>query len=214
MADFYGIQVVAWRRLVEKLTTGEESLRLFYWAQTLANLKAMQSRSILGASGTFHAGAALLTEPERDLFDSAVLPDLADKRLNRLLRRILLETCDYTFSTREPRLSATLGISIPDAGLFQNEAERSQWQLLVDTWVYPQTSPPSDLWFLADDDSYCGLASPDVVRELLQRDAGTGLFRRVAAYYCGEEGEFASLVAFLGFCALEGVWVYSNDLRT
>ena len=145
MADFYGIRVVAWRRLVEKLTKGEESLRLFYWAQTLANLKAMQSRSILGASGTFHAGAALLTEPERVLFDSAVVPDLADKRLNRLLRRILLETCDYTFSTREPRLSATLGISIPDAGLFQNEAERSQWQLLVDTWVYPQTSPPSDL---------------------------------------------------------------------
>lgn len=156
----------------------------------------------------------LLTDDDVALLSARRVPDLADPRLARTLRRILLGTATHALTTYEPRLSATLGVAVPTAGLFRDDSDRAQWQLLVDTWVYRKQEPPADLWFLADADAYCGLASPEVVHDLLGRDETTGLLRRVAAYYCGEGGELSVIQAFLELARVQRLWVYFTEAAT
>jgi hypothetical protein len=214
MAEFYAIPVDMWRGFLQGLTTGPESARLLKWSAALKAFGSACSPEPLSLWGSIRPSDPLLTEDERALLSPHILPNLGDPRLHQAWRRVFLATARHRLSTREPRLSATLGITIPDAKLFRDDSDRTQWQLVVDTWVYPKTVPPGDLAFLVDEDAYCGLASPDVVSDILKRDQATGLFRRVAAYYCGEGGEFTAIHRFLELACVQKLSVYFNDTAT
>ena len=210
VAEFFALNVDGWRTFVRGLTTGPDTLRLLLWSQALGALREARWPQQLGGSGKFSWNQRLLTDGELALMSPDVLPNVADPRLARAWRRIVLGTARHSLFTGEPGLSATLGITIPDAGLFRDSSDNAQWRLLVDTLVYPQASPPADLAFLANRDAHWGLASPDIVADILERDRGTDLFRRVAAYYCGEGGEFSVIHRFLELVRVEKLWLYVN----